>query len=111
MKNIVCSDIIKELNRRVVSDINFDDYNFSKLNEDIPGSLKSIEGIDPKDINTLLAVGIKMDKKSSVGKFLLFGRKAFTLTPEIKGVEIMPIKKALIVSSGRRYLQQEHPGV
>ena len=53
MKNKDCSDIIKELNRRVISDINFDDYNFLKLNEDIPESLESIEGIDPKDINTL----------------------------------------------------------
>lgn len=97
MKNKVCSDIIKELNTRAVSDINFDDYNLLKLNEDISGSLESIEGIDQKDINTLLAVGIKMDEESSVGKFLLFGQKAFTLAPKIKGVEIIPIKKALSI--------------
>ena len=96
MKNKVYSDIIKELNTRAVSDINFDDYNFSKLNEDIPDSIESIEGIEPKDINTLLAVGIKMGRASGVGKFLLFGRKAFTLAPKIKELRSCPLKKHLV---------------
>lgn len=76
-------------------EVDIEKYNFSDLNKKLPHELDSLDNLSEQEIETLLGVGVDVNDKSSVGKFLQYGHDEFTLLPQIEGLEIMPISKAL----------------
>ena len=88
-------DITHQLKRGGGFEVDLKKFNFSSLKRETPGGLESLDQLDPADLEALSAVGVNINDGSDTGKYLLHGQDAFTLLPEIEGVEIVPIGKAL----------------
>ncbi|PID92434.1 MAG: SufBD protein [Bacteroidetes bacterium] len=52
--------------------------------------------LSDEDKASLRAVGVNMEDRSGTGKFLMHGTKIYTIAPWIPGVEIIPMKEALL---------------
>ena len=84
------------LQKKTPPDINLDGFNFSQLKNEEARELESLADIDAAAFEALSAVGVNMDDGGKTGSFLLYGQDAFTLFPQIDGVEILPIGEALV---------------
>lgn len=83
------------LKKGAIYDINLEEFNFSMLKGEVPRELNSLDELDLTELEALSAVGVNMNDESNIGKYLLYGQDALTLSPKIAGVEIIPIGQAL----------------
>ncbi len=88
------SDFLNKDNN--IGKINIDYSEFSQI-ENETKAINSISELKEDEIETLHSVGINFQDYSDTGKFLMYGVDVFSLTPKIPGVEIIPLKAALLI--------------
>ncbi|MDY0094268.1 MAG: SufD family Fe-S cluster assembly protein [Candidatus Vecturithrix sp.] len=88
-------DIRNELKKGINGDIHLEKFHFSLLKRETPREVTSLDTLELSVFESLSAVGVNLDDRSQTGKYLLYGQDAFTLFPQIDGVEMLPIEEAL----------------
>ncbi|TAJ12128.1 SufD family Fe-S cluster assembly protein [Marinilabiliaceae bacterium JC017] len=75
------------------------DYSRFKDIEKIENNSSTIDelNLEGDEISSLKAVGVNLYDNSLVGKFLIYGTNVYTSRPRIAGVEIIPLKEALLL--------------
>ena len=83
------------LNNSQIQNISLEDYQFSRLTQERPGTLPSLDTVDAAAVDALSSVGVNLHDDAETGKYLLYGHDALTVCPRIDGVEMLLIGDAL----------------
>ena len=73
------------------------DYSKFRAIDNNSSTINSIDKLKKDDIDTLKSLGIKLGNSSNTGSFLMRGTSVYTSLPKIDGVEIIPLKEAILL--------------
>jgi Fe-S cluster assembly scaffold protein SufB len=81
-----------------LEDLSIDYPRFKEI-EKVSGFFNSINTLKLKgdEISSLKAVGINLFDDSGTGKYLMYGTNVYTAKSQINGVEIIPLKEAMLL--------------